>query len=83
MANANPYAMGLDRNPANYAPLTPVSFLLRSADVFPHKLSVIYNDLRYTWAETAERCRRLASALRRRGIGKNDTVAVMLPNVPA
>ncbi len=44
---------------------------------------MIYNDLRYTWAQTAERCRRLASALQKRGIGKDDTVAVMLPNVPA
>ena len=83
MAKADPYTIGLDRNRANYAPLTPLAFLARTADVFPHKLSVIYNDLRYTWAQTAERCRRLASALRKRGIGKNDTVAVMLPNIPA
>ena len=83
MAKADPYTIGLDRNRANYAPLTPLSFLARTADVFPHKLSMIYNDLRYTWGQTAERCRRLASALRKRGIGKNDTVAVMLPNIPA
>jgi fatty-acyl-CoA synthase len=83
MAKADPYTIGLDRNRANYAPLTPLAFLARTADVFPHKLSVIYNDLRYTWAQTAERCRRLASALQKRGIGKNDTVAVMLPNIPA
>ncbi len=79
----NAYLTGLDSNRANYAPLTPVVFLFRSADVYPDKLSVIYNDLRYTWAQTAERCRRLASALQKRGVGKNDTVAVMLPNVPA
>ncbi len=79
----NAYLSGLDRNRANYAPLTPISFLFRSADVFPHKTSVVYNDLRQTWAETAERCRRMASALRKRGIGKNDTVSVMLPNIPA
>jgi fatty-acyl-CoA synthase len=83
LTNAHAYSIGLNKNAANYAPLTPISFLLRSADVFPHKTSVIYNDLRYTWAQTAERCRRLASALRKRGIGKGDTVAVMLPNVPA
>jgi fatty-acyl-CoA synthase len=83
MANANPYSVGLDRNRANYASLTPISFLFRSADVFPQKLSVIYGDRRFTWAQTAERCRRLASALRKRKIAKNDTVAVMLPNVPA
>ncbi|MGP8262623.1 MAG: acyl-CoA synthetase [Rhodoblastus sp.] len=80
---ANAYLKGLDRNRANYAPLTPLGFLFRSADVYPNKLSVVYNDLRYTWAQTAQRCRRLASALQKRGIGKNDTVAVMLPNVPA
>jgi fatty-acyl-CoA synthase len=79
----NAYLTGLDRNRANYAPLTPLSFLARTADVFPHKTSVIYNDLRYSWGQTAERCRRLASALQKRGIVKDDTVAVMLPNVPA
>jgi fatty-acyl-CoA synthase len=79
----NAYLAGLDRNRANYAPLTPIGFLLRSAYVYPNKLSIVYNDLRYTWAQTAERCRRLASALKKRGVGKNDTVAVMLPNVPA
>jgi fatty-acyl-CoA synthase len=79
----NGYLSGLDRNRANYAALTPIGFLFRAADVYPNKLSIIYNDLRYTWAQTAERCRRLASALQKRGVGKNDTVAVMLPNVPA
>ncbi|MCI4680133.1 acyl-CoA synthetase [Rhodoblastus acidophilus] len=79
----NAYLTGLDRNRANYAPLTPLGFLFRAADVYPDKLSTIYNDRRLTWAQTAERCRRLASALTRRGIGKNDTVAAMLPNVPA
>jgi fatty-acyl-CoA synthase len=79
----NAYLTGLDRNRANYAPLTPIGFLFRSAYVYPQKLSVVYNDLRYTWAQTGERCRRLASALKKRGIAKNDTVAVMLPNVPA
>ena len=78
----NGYLTGLDRNRANYAQLTPIGFLFRAADVYPHKLSIVYNDLRYTWAQTSERCRRLASALQKRGVGKNDTVAVMLPNVP-
>ncbi len=78
----NGYLTGLDRTRANYAPLTPIGFLFRAADVYPNKLSIIYNDLRHTWAQTAERCRRLASALQKRGVGKNDTVAVMLPNVP-
>jgi fatty-acyl-CoA synthase len=80
---SNAYRAGLERNQANYAHLTPLSFLYRSADVYPHKTSIIYDDRRDTWAQTAERCRRLASALVKRGIVKNDTVAVMLPNVPA
>ncbi len=79
----NAYLTGLDRNKANFAALTPLSFISRAADVFPHKLSIIYGDQRFTWAQTAERCRRLASALQKRGIGKGDTVAVMLPNIPA
>ena len=77
------FATGLDRNDANFAALTPISFLNRAAFVFPQKPSVVYGDRRFTWKETAQRCRRLASALRKRGIGKNDTVAAMLPNVPA
>src|SRR5260221_4711692 len=78
----NPYEIGLDRNAANYVPLSPVTFLERSASVFPARTSVIQGARRYTWAETQERCRRLASALRRRGVGRGDTVAVMAPNVP-
>src|SRR5438552_14960302 len=78
----NPYEIGLDRNAANYVPLTPLTFLERSASVFPSRTSVIHGERRYTWAETQERCRRLASALRRRGVGRGDTVAVMAPNVP-
>src|SRR5436190_6022588 len=78
----NPYEIGLDRNAANYVPLSPLTFLERSASVFPGRTSVIHGARRYTWAETQERCRRLASALRRRGVGRGDTVAVMAPNVP-
>jgi fatty-acyl-CoA synthase len=77
------YDTGLDRNRANFAALTPLSFIARAADVFPHKTSIIHGPTRFTWKETNERCRRLASALRKRGIGKNDTVAAMLPNIPA
>lgn len=72
----------LDRNPANYVPLSPISFLHRTARVFPERVSVIHGARRYRWRETATRCARLASALRRRGVGKNDTVAVMAPNIP-
>jgi fatty-acyl-CoA synthase len=81
--SANPYETGLDKNAANYVPLSPIGFLLRSAAVYPNRTSVIHGNQRYTWRETLERCRRLASALARRGIGRGDTVAVMAPNVPA
>src|SRR6185437_4045045 len=78
----NPYLRGLERNAANYVPLTPLTFLARSATVFPDRLAVIHGERRYSWADSYRRCRQLASALQRRGIGKNDTVAVMAPNVP-
>jgi fatty-acyl-CoA synthase len=82
-ADANPYELGLDKNAANYVPLTPIGFLLRSAAIYPNRTSVIHGEQRYTWRETLERCRRLASALTKRGIGRGDTVAVIAPNVPA
>lgn len=77
------YLSGLERNEANYTPLNPVTFLERAAYVYPDRTSVVYGAWRTTWRETYARCRRLASALARRGIGRNDTVAVMAPNVPA
>ncbi len=70
------------RTPANFAPLTPISFLARTAEVFPERLAVIHGRIRRNWRETHERCRRFASALGRRGIGRGDVVAVMAPNVP-
>ncbi len=78
----SPYDTDLDRNAANYAPLTPLSFIARSAAVYPDRLAVVHGRRRYSWAESYARCRRLASALKQRGIGKNDTVAVMAANVP-
>ena len=78
----NPYELDLDRNPANYTPLTPVSFLARAAYVYPDRVSVIHGAQRWTWKQTYDRSRRLASALARRGIGLGDTVAAMLPNTP-
>jgi fatty-acyl-CoA synthase len=78
-----PYAEGLGRNPANYASLSPISFLPKAAAIYPDRISVIHGALRFTWAQTYERCRRLAAALRRRGIGHLDTVALLAPNVPA
>ena len=83
MAGAERFEQNLGRNAANYAPLTPLSFLERAACVYPQRVSVIHGEQRYTWKETYQRCRRLACALARRGIGPGDTVAVMLPNIPA
>ena len=77
------YATGLDRNAANFAPLTPLTFIERAAAVYPDRVAVIHGDWRTTWRETDARCRRLGSALARRGLGRNDTVAVLAPNVPA
>lgn len=79
----SPYELGLDKNEANYVPLSPLSYLARSAAVYPDHISVIFGDTRYSWAETYQRSRRLGSALVRRGIGKNDTVAVLCTNIPA
>ena len=79
---ANPFEQDLARCAANYAPLTPVSFLDRTAAIWPDHPSVVHGELSYTWAETAARCRRLASALVRAGIRAGDTVAAMLANTP-
>jgi fatty-acyl-CoA synthase len=79
----NIYERDLGKTAANYAPLTPLSFLERAAYVYPNKVSIIHGAQRFTWKETYARCRCLASALAKRGIGVGDTVAVMLPNTPA
>ncbi|MBN9081577.1 MAG: acyl-CoA synthetase [Rhizobiales bacterium 62-17] len=79
----NAYSKGLDRNPANYVPLSPLSFLERAALVHPQLPSVVHETRAFTWAQTYGRCRRLASALAQRGLGFGDTVAAMLPNIPA
>ena len=78
----NPYEIGLDKNPANFVPLSPLGFLLRSAAVYPGRTAVIHGARRYTWRQALDRVRRLASALVAHGIGHGDTVAVMAPNVP-
>ena len=80
---AGPYRDGLAKRAANYAPLSPVSFLPKAAAVHPHRIALVHGAWRSTWAETYSRCRRLASALARRGVGPGDTVAVLAPNVPA
>jgi 3-(methylthio)propionyl---CoA ligase len=79
----NQYSTDLDKNPANFTALSPLTFIERAASVYPERLAVIYGDTRRNWAETYSRCRRLASALDKRGINTGDTVAVMLPNIPA
>ncbi len=81
-AKINPYALDLDRNPANFAPLTPLGFIERAAYVYPKGMAVIHGARRFTWSETYARCRRLASALAAKGIGSGDTVAAMLANTP-
>jgi fatty-acyl-CoA synthase len=73
----------LAKQAANFTALTPLVFLLRAAAVYPEKLAVIHGAARFTYRELYARCRQLADALRRRGIGRGDTVAVMAPNVPA
>ncbi|MBE1236250.1 acyl-CoA synthetase [Phaeovibrio sulfidiphilus] len=76
------YDMGLDKNPANHVPLTPLSHIERTAFVFPDQPSVVHGGRSWVWRETLQRCRRLASALRKLGVGKNDTVSVVLNNTP-
>ena len=78
----SPYTVGLDTNAANYAPLTPLTFIERSAYIYPEHLSIAHGKRRYTWKETYQRCRRLASGLKQLGVGKLDTVAVVLNNTP-
>ena len=72
----------LDRNAANFAALSPLGFIERTATVYPDRLAIVHGDLRQTWGDTYRRCRQLASALQKAGVGKNDTVAVILPNTP-
>ena len=79
----SPYDLGLEKNAANHVALSPLSYIERAAHVYPDRVAIIYGERRQTWRDTYTRSRRLASALAARGVGKNDTVAVMLPNVPA
>jgi fatty-acyl-CoA synthase len=81
--STNQYQVGLDKSAANFVSLTPLSFLTRTAAVYPDLVSTVYEDRAFTWAETRARCHRLASYLASRNIGFGDTVAAMLPNVPA
>lgn len=82
-ADQNQYNLGLTKTPANYVPLTPLSFLARAAAVYPNHTSAVYESRTFTWSETYTRCRRFASFLASRNVGRGDTVAAMLPNIPA
>jgi fatty-acyl-CoA synthase len=78
----NQYSKGLDKNAANYSALSPLTFIERAATVYPERTALIYGDRQQSWADTYRRCRQLASALRKHGIQQDDTIAVMLPNIP-
>ena len=79
----NPFETNLDKNPANFQPLSPLSFIERSAATYPDRTAVIHGEIRRSWSDTYVRCRQLASALEQHGLKHGETVAVMLPNVPA
>src|ERR1700689_212172 len=79
----NQYDAGLGKTPANFVALTPLSFLARTAAIYPSHTSAVYEGRAFTWSETYARCRRFASYLAARNIGPGDTVAAMLPNIPA
>ena len=78
----SPYAVGLEKNAANYVALTPLTFIERSAYIYPDRVAVIHGARRFTWSESYARTRRLASALKQLGVGKGDTVAAILNNTP-
>lgn len=81
--SANAYSRGLEKNPANHVPLTPLTFLDRTADVYPQRTAIIHGEFRQTWATTRERSYRFASALVQLGIEPGDTVSIIAPNTPA
>lgn len=82
MSHISIYESALDQTPANYVALTPLSFAERTAAIYPDQLAVVYGDIRRTWGETYDRMVRFASALSKRGIGKDDTVSVIAANIP-
>ena len=83
MPDSNRYENGLERGPANHTALTPCDFMARAAAIYPTRTAVVHGALRRSYAETYDRCRRLAGALLERGVGLGDTVSIMAPNVPA
>jgi len=78
----NDYDKNLDKNKANFVPLTPITFLERTKDIYPNYESVIYKKRVFTWKQTYDRCVKFASALEKHGIKLGDTVAIMAPNIP-
>ena len=82
MSPISPFEENLPKNQANYSPLTPLSFLTRTAEVFPERTAVIHGEIKRSWRETLKRCTRLASALKKKGVVQGTTVSVMAPNVP-
>ena len=82
MAQPNIYEQHLDQSRANHAALSPLSYLERTALIYPDYPALVYGDRRQNWAETYDRCRQLASALHQRGIGKGDTVSIIAANIP-
>ncbi|WP_175662827.1 acyl-CoA synthetase [Burkholderia ambifaria] len=77
------FEAGLGRRDANYVPLTPIDFLVRAAEVYGERLAIVHGDVRRTWGETHTRAKQLASALAQTGVARGDTVAALLPNIPA
>ncbi len=82
MSTPNKYETHLDRNAANHVPLSPLTFLRRTAQVYPRRTAIVHGSIKRSWGETYDRCRRLASALAQHGVGLGDTVSVMAPNTP-
>ena len=79
----NKFETGLDKNSANYVPLSPISFLKQAATVFPERMAIVHGERKISYREMLTRCQRLASALVQQGVQRHDTVAIMAPNIPA
>ena len=78
----NQFSTDLNKNKANYVPLTPLSFITRAKDIYPNYESVVYGNRSYTWLETYNRCSKFASALTKKGIGLGSTVSIIAANTP-
>ena len=78
----NQFSTDLDKNKANYVPLTPLSFITRAKDIYPNYESVVYGNRSYTWLQTYNRCTKFASALAKKGIGLGSTVSIIAANTP-